>query len=280
MTAGYALRFAMLSAPILIGTAAVGIVANVLQVGFKVTPKVLKPDMNKLNPISGMSRLVSKRSFVELAKSIAKILIVAYCAYSFLRTEYPVFIDLGGMAVSDMMSTVTGLCWRLMGRGCIAMLVIGILDYIYQKFEFENSIKMTKQEVKEEYKRTEGDPQVKGKIRGRQRQIARQRMSQEVARADVVITNPTHFAVAIKYDSKEMSAPIVVAKGQRLLALRIREIAKENGVPIMENPPVARLLYRTVEIGQQIPEALYQTVAEILAYVYQLGKRAGKKPAA
>lgn len=277
MAAGLTMRFAMLSAPILIGCIAIGVVANVLQVGYKVTPKVLKPDMNKLNPVSGMAKLVSKRSMIELVKSLAKIAIVAYCAYSFLRSEYPGFIDLAGMSISDMLTTVVGLSWKLMARGCLCMLIIGILDYIYQKFEFENSIKMSKQEVKEEFKRTEGDPQIKGKIRSKQRALARQRLSTEVARADVIITNPTHFAVAIKYDSNEMSAPIVVAKGQRLMALKIREIAKANGIPIVENPPVARLIYRTVEIGQQIPEALYQTVAEILAYVYQLGKKAGGK---
>jgi flagellar biosynthetic protein FlhB len=154
------------------------------------------------------------------------------------------------------------------------MLFIGLADYAFQRFQHEQSLKMTKQEVKDEFKRSEGDPQIKGRIRQRQREMARRRMVQDVAKADVIITNPTHIAVALKYDSNNMGAPRVVAKGQRLLAMRIRAVAEANKVPIVENRPVARLLYKMVEVGQQIPDELYQAVAEILAYVYQLNQRA------
>ncbi|MEN6521612.1 MAG: flagellar biosynthesis protein FlhB [Armatimonadota bacterium] len=276
----YGMKFFQLCLPILAVTAVVGIAANVLQVGFMVSPKAIAPDLNRIDPIKGFARLFAGRSIVELLKSIAKVSIVSYFVYTFLKSEYPVLLDLAGLTPSAMVDTVTALGWRLVIRGCIVLLIIGILDYMYQRLQFEQSIKMTKQEVKEEYKRSEGDPQIKSKIRQRQREMARHRMIQDVSKADFVVTNPTHFAVAIKYDPSKMAAPVVLAKGQRLLALKIREVATANGVPIIENPPVARFLYKNVEVGQPIPEDLYQAVAEMLAYVYQLSQKAGKHNAA
>lgn len=267
-------QFFKLCLPIMAVTLTVGLAANVMQVGFRVTPKSIAPDFNKINPLKGLARMVSWRGVVELIKSAAKIGVVAYFVYAFLKTEYPVLIDLAGLTPKEMVDSVMMLSWRLVVRGCGVMLVIGILDYVYQRMQFEQSIKMTKQEVKDEFKRSEGDPQIKSRIRQRQHEIARRRMIHDVAKADVVITNPTHFAIAIRYDAKEMAAPVVLAKGQRLLALKIREVAESKGIPIVENPPVARLLYKTVEVGQPIPEELYQAVAEILAYVYQLSKKA------
>jgi len=276
----YGIRFGLICLPILVGTSAVAFVANVMQIGFRVTPKAMAPNLNKLDPIKGMTKLFSIRSAVEVFKSVLKVAVVSWFVYSFLKNAYPRFLDLAGMTPQQIGAVIGMLAWQLVIRGCMIILIIGILDFFYQKYQFEQSLKMTKQEVKDEYKRMEGDPQVKGKIKQRQFELARRRMMRDVVRADVVITNPTHYAVAIRYDSSEMSAPTVLAKGQRLLALKIREIAETNGIPIVENPPVARLLYRTVEVGQQIPEELYQAVAEILAYVYQLNEKTGKRQSA
>jgi len=262
--------------PVMLGVGAVGLASNVLQVGFRVTPKAIAWDSNRINPLKGVVNLISLRSAVELLKSIAKVVVVGAVVYAFLRREMPRLLDLADMSVGTAASTVGGMCWQLLSRACIILLAIGILDYIFQRFNFEKSIRMTKQEVKEEYKRTEGDPAIKGRIRQRQREIARSRMVQAVPKADVVLTNPTHYAVALKYDPEEMAAPIVIAKGQRLMAQKIKEIASANGIPIIENPPVTRMIYKMVEVGQAIPEELYQTVAEILAYVYKLSEKAGR----
>lgn len=259
--------------PILIGTAAVGLASNVLQVGLMFSPKALAPDFSRLDPLKGAMNLVSSRSFVEVGKSVAKIGVVGCVVNSYLREQYPHLMDLSGLSLPSLGSAVAGLCYGLMIRACVAMLAISGIDYMYQRFAFEKSLKMTKQEVKEEFKRSEGDPQIKSRIRQRQREMGRARAMQDVRKADVVVVNPIHFAVAIQYDSENMSAPIVVAKGQRLMAERIKAIAEENHVPIVENIPVARMLYKLVEVGQQIPEDLFQAVAEILAYVYRIGQK-------
>jgi len=266
-------RMAALCMPMVLGVGAAGLAANVLQVGLRVTPKALSPNFSRIDPVQGIIRLFSLRYAVELAKSLIKTLIVGYVLYVSLKKEVPLILDLGQMPALAAAASVAGLCWRLLCRVALTMIGIAILDMVYQRFEFEKSLRMTKQEVKEEYKRVEGDPTIKARIRQRQREIARGRMFLDVARADVVITNPTHVAVALRYDASSMSAPVVVAKGQRLIAQKIKEIARANNVPIVENPPVARLLYKTVEVGAQIPEHLYQAVAEILAYVYRLSQR-------
>lgn len=275
LASGYLTRIAAMCLPFAAVAASVGMAANVLQVGLKVTPKTLHPNFGRLDPIKGTMNLLSGRAMVELAKSIAKVVVVGLCIYTFLRDEMPGLLRLSGMQPSEMVQFMADLCWRLLIRGCLAFVLIGAVDYIYQRFSFEKSIRMTKQEVKEEFKRTEGDPQIKGRIKQRQREMSRRRMMQDVSKADVVITNPTHFAVAIRYDTATMSAPTVVAKGQRMMAAKIRAIAEANNVPIVQNPPVARLLYKTVEVGRQIPEELYQAVAEILAFIYEMnGKTA------
>jgi len=262
--------------PIMLGVGAVALASNVLQVGFKVTPKAIAWDSNRINPVKGIANLVSLRSAVELVKSIAKISIVGVVVYLFLRQQMPGLIDLAEMPVPVAASALGVLCWQLLARACIVLGVIAALDYIFQRFQYEQSLKMTKQEVKEEYKRTEGDPAVKGRVRQRQRELARSRMVDAVPKADLVLTNPTHYAVALKYDQAAMAAPTVIAKGQRLMAQKIKDIAAANGISIVENPPVTRMIYKMVEVGQQIPEELYQTVAEILAYVYKLSERAGR----
>lgn len=269
----YIVRGALLCLPVMVGAGAVSLASNVLQVGFRVAPKALAPDLSRIDPFKGMARLVSWRSAIELAKAVAKIGVVVYVVYSFLRKEYPALVDLSAMPPAAAGAVVAGLCWRLLARACAAMLVIALIDYLYQRFHFEQTLKMTKPEVKEELKRSEGDPHVKARVKQRQREIARGRMIQNVPTADVVVTNPAHIAVALRYAAVEMVAPVVIAKGQRLVAERIKAVAEAHGIPIIENPPVARLLYKTVEIGQQIPEELYQAVAEILAYVYQLSEK-------
>lgn len=273
----YGMKFGILCSPVLAASLVVGIAANIMQVGFIVSIKSIAPDLKKIDPIKGMARLFSPKSAVELLKSILKVSVVAYFVYAFLKTEYPMFIDLAGQPIDGSWQKIADLCWRMMMRACVAMLIIGILDYVYQRYSFEKTLKMTKQEVKDDHKRSEGDPQIKGAIRRRQMEAARRRMIHDVAKADVVITNPTRIAIAIKYDPETMAAPVVLAKGQRLLAQRIKELASANGVPIVENKPVARLLYKVAEVGQAIPEDLYQAVAEILAYVYQLGEKAGRR---
>lgn len=274
--AAYGWKALAVCLPIILAAGAVGFTANVLQIGLKATTKQITPDLDKLNPIKGFARFFSGRALVELAKTVAKIVIVGLVVYSMLKHEYVRLIDLYQMPPAVAGGVIGDICWRLLVRACLVMLVIGIIDYVYQRISFDNSIKMTKQEIKDEYKQIEGDPKIKAKIRQRQREMARRRMLQDVPKADVVITNPTHYAVAIKYNPEEMAAPTVVAKGQRLLAKRIREVAEAHGVPIVENPPVARLLYKVVEVDEQIPAELYQTVAEILAYVYRLSQKAGK----
>lgn len=277
MMTSYMMSGLRLCLPIMLAAGAVALTTNVLQVGFKVTPKAIAWDSNRINPIRGITNLLSLRSAAELMKSLAKVTIVGLVVYSFLRQQVPRLIDLADMPISASASTLGSMCWQLLVRACIVLLVIAVLDYLFQRFQYERSLKMTKQEVKEEYKRTEGDPAIKGRVRQRQRELARSRMVQAVPKADLVLTNPTHYAVALKYDPDEMPAPVVLAKGQRLMAQKIKDIAAANGIPIIENPPVTRMIYKMVEVGQQIPEELYQTVAEILAYVYKLSEQVGRR---
>lgn len=273
----YGVKSLVICLPIMLSAGAIGFSANVLQVGLRASTTAMSPDLNRMDPLKGMSKLVSWRGAVELVKSILKVTAVGYVVYAFMREQFPHLWTLCDMSVRDSSSVIAGLCWRMIARACVVMVVIAVLDFIYQRYQYELGIKMTKQEVKDEYKLSEGDPEVKGRIRQRQRQMARQRMMRDVPRADVIVTNPTHYAVAIMYEPEKMTAPTVVAKGQRLVAQRIREIAEAHGVPIVENPPVAQMLYKMVEIGQTIPEELYQAVAEILAFVYRMSEKAGRK---
>ena len=250
----------------------VGFVVNVVQVKWKVTAKPLQPKLSKFNPINGMKRLFSKEKIFELFKSVLKIGLIIYVALKYLEDKLGMLYllydyDLFG-AVGLVVSTVMDLGIRISA----VYLIVGFIDLIYQKHKFHEDMKMTKQEVKDEYKNSEGDPQIKGQIRQRMREASRRRMMQSVPEADVVITNPTHFAVALKYDAEVSPAPIVVAKGADLIAQKIKEIARENEVEIVENKPLARMLYANVEIGEMVPPELYQAVAEVLAFVYNLQK--------
>lgn len=267
------LETGMALAPLLIGITIVAFASSALQVGLVISGKALAFKADRLNPISGIARMFSVRSAVELLKSIAKILIVGYIVFSFLRDRYSDIQSLTGGDYLSSCAVIGGLTWGLLLRAAMGLFVIAALDYMFQKQQLEKQLRMTKQEVKEDYKRTEGDPLIKSKIRQKQREMSKQRMMMEVPKADVVITNPTHYAVALKYDSENGGAPMVVAKGQNLVAQRIKEIAAEAHVPIVENVQLARALHASVEIGQEIPAELYQAVAEILAYVYRLSHR-------
>lgn len=257
-------------APMLAAVLVAGLASNMAQVGFVYSTESLTPDLSRLDPVKGMARMFSARALMELLKSLAKVAVLGWVVWAFFRDEAGTVVSLGAIPVGDASRVAGDLIWRLSIRVCSVLLVIASLDYIYQRMQFEKSIRMTKQEVKEEFRRSEGDPQIKAAIRRRQRDAARKRMMQDVPTADVVVTNPTHYAVALRYDGETMAAPVVVAKGQRLIAQRIKEIAKEHHVPLVENKPVARALYASAEVGDPIPVELYQAVAEILAFVYRL----------
>lgn len=240
------------------------------QVGFIFTLETLKPKFDKINPISGFKRLFSMRGVVELLKSVLKIAIIGYVSYSYINSKAAAVISLMNMELFQIASFIAITSLDLAIRICVVLIILGAFDYLYQWWEYEKNLKMSKQELKEEYKQTEGNPEIKSKIKQKQRQMSMRRMIQEVPKADVIITNPTHFACALKYDAEESPAPMLIAKGQDYIALRIKEVAKENKVEIVENKQLARTIFDTVEIGQAIPQELYQAVAEVLAFVYSL----------
>ncbi|MCF2642313.1 MAG: flagellar biosynthesis protein FlhB [Lachnospiraceae bacterium] len=257
-------------APFLLIGLIVSVIFGIVQVGWKVTTKPLKPDLKKFNPVNGFKRIFSKDSLFELVKSIVKLAVIAVVAYKSIQShEQQLFIlyDIPLMQAVILCGNIiidTGL-----KIACVYLLV-GFADWVYQKLKFKEDMKMTKQEVKDEYKNTEGDPQIKGRQRQRMRESSMRRMMQDVPKADVVITNPTHLAVALKYDSDSGRAPVVVAKGEDYLAQKIKDKAREYDIEIVENKPLARMLYANVDIGAEIPPELYQAVAEVLAMVYNL----------
>ncbi|WIV10873.1 flagellar biosynthesis protein FlhB [Proteiniborus sp. MB09-C3] len=247
-----------------------GVSTSYLQVGFLFTTKALEFKLSRLNPIEGFKRIISKRSLVELVKSLFKIIVVGYLIYVYAIKEVYNIFKLMELNIESIATYIGNIVVNVGIRSGIALLVLAIFDYGYQWWDYEKNLKMSKQEIKEEFKQTEGNPQIKSKIREKQRQMAMRRMMQDVPKADVIITNPTHFAIALKYDKDMYGAPYVLAKGADLIAKNIKDIAKKHGIPTVENKPLAQTLYNTVEIGQIIPEELYQAVAEVLAYVYSL----------
>lgn len=256
--------------PILIIGFIVAFLADLLQVKWRPTAKPLTPKLNKINPVNGFKRIFSLNSVIELLKSIAKIVLVMLVAYNFLRKNYGVLFSLQYMDLMSAIGTVGTYVTNLGIQISAVYIVIAFADFVYQKYKFSKDMKMTKQEVKDEYKQSEGDPQIKGKIRQKMQEASRRRMMSNLPKADVVITNPTHYAVAIRYEPSEADAPIVLAKGEGFLAQRIKDVAKENSIEIVENKPLARMLYHNVDIGQAVPPELYQAVAEVLAFVYHL----------
>ena len=248
----------------------VALAANLMQVGFKITPKAMKPKFSKFNPITGFqNKFLSLKPLVELVKSTLKITMFGFIAYSVYRKNFAGFFTLTNQPVGMILTFIAQAAFQILWRCGLLMLLIAFLDYLYQRWDFMENQKMSKQEVKDEMKQAEGDPQVKSRIRSMQMSAARQRMMQDVSRADVVITNPTHIAVALLYDKDGSEAPLVVAKGAGLIAEKIKKLAREHGVPVVENKALARLLFKTVALNQMIPETLYQAVAEVLAYIYR-----------
>lgn len=257
-------------APIFIIAVLVAFVSDVAQVKWVIAKEAMKPQLSKLNPISGFKKIFSANAIVELIKSIAKIFILAYVSYSFLKDKIGYVFTLYDMPLMQAVNLVAEVIVDLGIRISAVYIVLAFVDFAYQKYKFAKDMRMTKQEVKDEYKQSEGDPKVKGKIRQKMQEASRRRMMQQLPTADVVITNPTHYAVAIKYDPDVADAPLVLAKGADFLAAKIKEIAKENQIEIVENKPLARMLYANVEVGQAVPPELYQAVAEVLAFVYKL----------
>ena len=256
--------------PFLLPIAIVGIIANVMQVGFQISSEAMALKLVKLNPISGMKRLASLKSLVELVKSMIKILFIGSIAYLLVKSDLQEFPSLVQQEVGQILVFIARISLKISFFVCLVMIILAVLDFIYQRWQYEQDLKMTKQEVKDERKQSYGDPQVKSRIRSVQMEMARRRMMEAVPQADVVITNPTHLAIALKFDAEEMIAPKVLAKGSGHVAQRIRQIAINKQIPLVEEKPLAQALYKMVEIGDYIPAELYRAVAEVLAYVYRL----------
>lgn len=255
--------------PVMLVAMIAGVAANYAQVGFMFSAEAIQMKLEKINPISGFKRIFSMRAIVEMLKSILKITFVGVIAFSVLWLRMEEVLLLANKSVGAAIATIAGLTLQMGLFASGALLFLSLLDYLYQKYDFEKSIRMSKQDLKDEYKNIEGDPLIKSKIKQKQREMAMRRMMQEVPKADVVITNPTHFAIALKYDEQKADAPVVVAKGVDFIAQKIKLIARENEVMTVENRPLARALYSQAEIGDAVPEEFFKAVAEILAYVYQ-----------
>ena len=246
-----------------------GVISSFIQVGWHPTVEPT-PKFNKLNPISGFKRMFSTNSLVELTKAIFKIIVLGYVIYSRIKTELPTFLLLIDMSIEQILAYVGALVVSIGLRIAMIFSFMSLADFMYQKYKHEDNIKMTKQEIKDEYKQADGDPHVKSQIKQKMREMSMRRMMQSVPDADVIITNPTHYAIAISYSPEKGLAPTVVAKGADYIAQKIREKAKEHDVQIVENKPLAQTLYAVVEVGDEIPPELYQAVAEILAFIYSL----------
>ncbi len=258
--------------PFLVVLLFVAFLINVVQVGFMITPKAIELKLEKLNPVNGFKNMFSLRSFGELVKSLLKLLVISYILYLFVKAKMPYWLTLVDTSKEIVFIALLKGIFLIGIYILIFILAMAILDYLFQRYTFEKSIRMSPREIKDEYKQMEGDPHVKQRIRRLQMELAKRRMMEEVKKADVVITNPTHYAVALSYKENSMKAPKVVAKGLNRIAERIKEIATENDVPIVEKPELARELYKKTKIDDYIPEELYHAVAEILAYVYRIKK--------
>lgn len=268
-----AMTFLMALAPLFGALMVTGIVGNFSQGGLVLSFKPMMPDFSRVNPAKGFKRIFSQRALLEFVKSILKLTIVGYIVYQTFQEKYLQLVSLSGSDIRGAAGVIASVGMDILLKSGFALMVVAALDYAYQRWEYQKNLKMTKEEVKEELRQSEGDPKVRSKIRQQQRQMASRRMMHDVPAADVVITNPTHFAVAIQYRPESMRAPKVTAKGQLLVAERIKELAREHNVPIIENKPLAQALYKGVEIGAEIPPALYHAVAEVLAFIYNLKRQ-------
>ena len=266
-------EMAVILLPILVIAMVAGVGANYLQFGFLFTTETLKLDLKKIDPIKGIKKIISVRALVNLVKSLLKVAFLGAVTTAVIWINLEEVLSLAFQSPWETLSTVALLTGIMGIAAAVMLLFIALLDYLYERYEYEKNLKMSKQDIKDEYKNSEGDPLIKSKIKQRQREMAMRRMMQEVPHADVVITNPTHFAIALKYDENSMDAPRVVAKGTDFVAQKIKLIAKEHDVVLVENRPLARAMYDQVEIGQQVPEEFFKAVAEILAYVYRIKRK-------
>ena len=270
---GWTTQFVAITAPIIGALAVAAVTINIAQVGVLFTGQPLMPKGDRINPLSGVKRILSKRGFVELGKGLFKVALVAVMTYATILVEADTVLGLADMDVGQIYGLSGDMVLNLGFRIVAALLILAILDYAFQKWDYERNLKMTRQEVRDELKQHEGDPQIRSRIRSIQRETAQRRMMEDVADSNVVGTNPTHIAVALCYDPTTMAAPIVVAKGQRLVAEKIKELARQAGVPVVENKPLARSLFKVVKIGREIPAELFKATAEVLAFVFQLKRR-------
>ena len=260
---------AKLAGPFLAGLVAVAVVANISQVGFLLSGHSMQPQFSRINPLSGLQRLFSSRTLVELLKTVAKVSLIGFFAWQAVQDKGPALVQLSTMEPQAAASTVTGMIMGLIWKVAGAFIALALLDYTYQRWWFDRNLRMSRQDIKDEMRQSEGDPMIRSRLRQRARALARQRMMAQVAKSDVVVTNPTHFAVALKYESGA-AAPVVVAKGERLIAQQIKKLAREHNVPTVENKPLAQALFKSCEVGQAVPPELYKAVAEVLAFVYRL----------
>ena len=266
-------RITLLIGPMMLVICFVGVASNVLQSGVTFSWHQLGFHFEKLKPSNGFSRLFSKNGAVELLKSLAMVLVITYISYQVIMQHLTLYPRLILMDARQLLFWTGSICYQVSLRVCIFLLLLAAADYAFQKYRFREQLKMTKQEVKDEFKEMEGDPLTRGRIRRIQREMARKRMMAAIPTADVVITNPTHYAVALVYDIEKMEAPQVVAKGVGFLAIKIKELAQKHDVPLVENRALAQTLYKTVDVGSSIPVTLYRAVAEILAYIYKTRNR-------
>jgi flagellar biosynthetic protein FlhB len=266
-------KFVLLFMPIGLITVTIGVLSSIFQIGILNVEDALEPNFDKINPINGLQRLFSFKSIVEGIKSLLKICLVIYLLYWILSKELITISNLMDFSVMELLQFVGRKTGQLVGLVALLMIFIAVADYFYQRWDLEKQMMMTKQEIREEIKSREGNPMIKSRVRRIQREIANRRMMQNVPKADVIITNPTHIAVALKYD-KNLPAPQLIAKGGDLIAEKIKAIAREHGIPIVENKPLARTIFKTLEIGQVVPRELFVAVAEVLSYVYKLKKKA------
>lgn len=264
------MQWMLMVLPFFIFGVSVTLLISIIQVGWEITAKPMEPKLSKFNPISGFKRIFSKDSLFELFKSIVKIAVIFYIAYTSIKDDADKLYILYEISLNQAVALVGSIILDVGLKIGIVYLLVGIADWVYQKRKFKNDMKMTKQEVKDEFKNTEGDPQIKGRQRRKMQEASQRRMMSDVPQADVIITNPTHLSVAIKYDPETGVAPRVIAKGEDFVAMKIREVAREHNIEIVENKPLARMLYHNVDIGAEIPPELYQAVAEVLAMVYHM----------
>lgn len=266
-------QYLTLVAPFLAVALVLGLLSNILQVGFLVSGETIKPQLNRINPAEGTKRILSRRALFELIKSLLKVGIIGAVSYLYLRSQLPNMLLLLGQEAGVFTATLFKVLQGLALRVAAVFLFLALIDYLFQRQEFQKSLRMSRKEVRDEFKNLEGDPHLRARQRERQRAIVQQRSLERVPEATVVITNPTRLAVALRYDEKEDQAPVMVAKGAARIAERIREIAAKNHIPVIQNPPVARMIFENVEPGEEIPEDLYRAVAEILALVYRLQEK-------